>query len=92
MLTNSTLRNSIDSTQTRIDIYMNNIKQLRDDNGITQASLAKESGCKQSTFSTYERGERHIKLQTARDIKNGFKALGLSYVLNDIFPDRAKAA
>ena len=39
------------------------IKDLREDNDLTQAQVAKKLMCDQSLYSKYERGEREIPLR-----------------------------
>ena len=39
------------------------IKDLREDNDLTQAQIAKVLMCDQSLYSKYERGEREIPLR-----------------------------
>ena len=46
-----------------VEIMKLRIKDLREDNDLTQAQIAKILMCDQSLYSKYERGEREIPLR-----------------------------
>lgn len=65
---------------------MNNIAKVRERAGITQISLYKKLGWRQSRLSNYEGGKRPLKLVDARKIVLALKELGAETTFDEVFP------
>ena len=64
------------------------LKNLREDNDITQSSIAKFLNCKQNTYQQYESGKRSIPLDALIKLA-GFYNTSVDYILgltNEITP------
>lgn len=57
------------------------IKDLREDNDLTQAQIAKLLMCDQSLYSKYERGERDIPLRLLIELAEYYD-VSLDYLVN----------
>lgn len=56
------------------------IRDLREDNDLTQKQIAKQLMCDQSLYSKYERGEREIPLKLVIELAK-FYNVSLDYIV-----------
>ncbi|MCE0732471.1 helix-turn-helix transcriptional regulator [Halomonas sp. G15] len=59
-----------------------NLKQLREQSGLTQAQLAERIGCDQSVISRIESGQRAVTLQRLKHIAHALD-IPLTHLLAD---------
>lgn len=65
---------------------MNRIKEYRQKINLTQAALAVELECEQSTVSNYENEIRSPDIPTAKKLISIFRRYGIEAEFNDLFP------
>lgn len=68
---------------------MNRIRPIREGAGISQATLYRALGWKQSRLANYEAGKRTPGLSEAREIVSALNSLSTCCSLEDVFPDEA---
>lgn len=66
---------------------MNRIREIREKAEISQASLHRSLGWRQSRIANYESGKRTPGLNEARDIVAALNALGARCTLGEVFPE-----
>lgn len=66
---------------------MNRIREIREKAEISQASLHRSLGWRQSRLANYESGKRTPGLNEARDIVAALNALGARCTLGEVFPE-----
>ncbi|KRV72599.1 helix-turn-helix transcriptional regulator [Pseudomonas citronellolis] len=66
---------------------MNRIRETREGAGISQVSLRRQLGWKQSRLANYESGVRTPGLNEAREIVSALVALGADCNLDQVFPE-----
>lgn len=66
---------------------MNRIRETREGAEISQASLRRQLGWKQSRLANYESGVRTPGLNEAREIVSALVALGADCNLDQVFPE-----
>ena len=62
-------------------MVLHRIRDLREDNDITQAQMAKYLNVNQRTYSRYERGEHEMTLETICKIADYYN-VSVDYLLN----------
>lgn len=67
---------------------MNNLKKLRKEAGISQASLASVLDVSQGAIAHYEKGIRKLNVESAKKIIEALNANGVSCTFDDVFPSR----
>ncbi len=76
----------------KLKTHRNNLKQVRQDEGINKTSLAREANVSVRHISRIELAELTPLIETANRIKNAINKLKTStrsdYTLRDIFPGR----
>ncbi|HAB4051759.1 TPA_asm: helix-turn-helix domain-containing protein [Salmonella enterica subsp. diarizonae] len=65
---------------------MNNLKKLRKEAGISQASLASFLEASQGAIAHYEKGIRKPNVDIAKKIIEALNANGVSCTFEDVFP------
>jgi len=63
----------------------NNIKQIRERLGLSQASLAAAIGVRQSSVSNYERGTQQVSPDVARRVITVAREHGISLTFDDVY-------
>ena len=63
-----------------VNIYMNKLRDLREDKDLTQEALAKYLNCSQSTYSRYENGKCDIPNDVLKKIAF-FYSVSTDYIL-----------
>lgn len=71
---------------------MNRIRETREGARISQATLHRRLGWKQSRLANYESGARTPSLDDSRAIVAALNELGVSCSLGDVFPGPEQAA
>ena len=67
---------------------MNNLKQLRKEAGISQASLAFVLGVSQGAIAHYEKGIRQLNVESAKKVIEALNANGVNCTFEDVFPSQ----
>ncbi|EHM9266713.1 helix-turn-helix transcriptional regulator [Salmonella enterica] len=65
---------------------MNNLKKLRKEAGISQASLADALGVSQGAIAHYEKGIRKLNVESAKKVIEALNTHGVSCTFEDVFP------
>ncbi|EGT0644515.1 helix-turn-helix domain-containing protein [Citrobacter braakii] len=65
---------------------MNNLKKLRKEAGISQASLADALDVSQGAIAHYEKGIRKLNVESAKKIIEALNDNGVSCAFEDVFP------
>lgn len=65
---------------------MNNLKKLRKEAGISQASLASVLEVSQGAVAHYEKGIRKLNVDSAKKIIEALNAKGVKCTFEDVFP------
>lgn len=68
------------------EVYMNNLKQIRDTISASQEDVAKELGFTQSAISHYETMRRNPDLEICRKLVSVLNKLGANCTLDQVFP------
>ena len=69
-------------------IMLNNIRKIRLENGVSQASMVIKLGYSQPRMSQYEAGQRDPSLRECRRIVKAFRKHGIKgCTLSSVFPD-----
>ncbi|ENZ8366474.1 helix-turn-helix transcriptional regulator [Klebsiella aerogenes] len=67
---------------------MNNLKKLRKEAGISQASLASALDVSQGAIAHYEKGIRKLNVESAKKIIEALNANGVNCTFEDVFPSK----
>ncbi|MBU5379521.1 MAG: helix-turn-helix transcriptional regulator [Pantoea sp.] len=68
---------------------MNNIRNFREQVGLTQLDLAKVVGCTRGAICHYETGRRGMDIELCRKFILAFKKHGVEITIDDLFPPKA---